>query len=547
MRTIAACLVMAFLANFVPLLPEPALAEDPGDARVRTTLEVAAPAGPANEDGGAMLSARLSAEDGRPLGGARVTFYELSTVFGERLMELGEAMTDTTGTAALVLEPAWPGEHSIIARFGGGEGLEPAQATLLLQTDAPPNLHENAAFGLEQPRKWAPFGFGLLVLAVWGVLGLVMARVVLGIMADAPAPAPGAVPVRIFSRGQFSASSAARLLAAPALLLLTALPVGWFLTSGGGGEPDQAAMPGSSHAGASTAHLPAFPATLEQSISAITTDASGDVRRDSADFPSDLALVDGRVLVLDSNKGRMLTVTSEEKFARTFESNRGGETSLLRAVAMTSHLGLIYIAAPLYGNVVVLEPSGRVDHVIKTRIPAGIRPFHPAGVAVDESDNIWISDSSNDRVVSLSPSGSFLASIGDGDLDTPGGLALDAAGNLWVVDSGHHQVKQYAPGGLLLTAIGADQLKKPEAVAVDESGTVFVSDAGLRAVAVFGIDGLFLGVIAGDQPGHDGEMASALPYPYGVKVASDRLYVVDRLSGVHVFRLDGASVREGER
>jgi len=546
MRTIAACLVMVFLVGFVPLLAERVLAEEPGDARVRTVLQVATPAGATTENGGTMLSARLSAEDGRPLGGARVTFYELSTVFGERLMELGEAMTDTTGTAALVLEPAWPGEHSIIARYGGGEGLEPAQATLLLQTDAPPNMHENAEFGLEQPRKWAPFGFGLLVLAVWGVLGLVMVRVVLGIAADAPAPAPSAVPIRVFSRGQFSASSVARLLAAPALLVLTAVPVGWFLTSGGGGEPDQAAVPGTSHAG-TLADLPAFPATLMQSISAITTDASGDVRRDSADFPSDLALVDGRVLVLDSNKGRMLTVTAEGKFARTFESNRGGETSLLRAVAMTSHQGLLYIAAPLYGNVVVLEPSGRVDRVIKTRVPPGTRPFHPAGVAVDERDNVWISDSSNDRVVSLSPSGGFLASIGDGDLDTPGGLAIDSGGNLWVVDSGHHQVKQYAPGGALLTAIGADQLKKPEAVAVDESGTVFVSDAGLRAVAVFGSDGLFLGLIAGDQAGHNGEMASALPYPHGVKVASDRLYVVDRLSGVHVFRLDGAAVREGER
>ncbi len=540
----AAGLAIALLLAVAPAFAERARAEGPGDARARTVLQVSAPAGPAANSSGTTLSARLSDPDGRPVGGARVIFYELSSVFGERLMELGAALTDTTGTAALVLDPAWPGEHSIIVRYGGGTGLEPAQATLVLQTNAPPHMHENAEFGLAQPRKWAPLGFGLLVLAVWGVLGLVMTRVVAGIPADAPVPRT--VPMRAFSGQPLRASSVVPLLAAPALLALMALPIGWFLATGDGGGRETAAPP-VARAGTSPRDLTVFPATLVQSISAITTDASGDVRRDSADFPADLALVDGRVLVLDSNKGRMLTVTAAGQFARTFESNRGGKTSLLRAVAMTTHQGLVYIAAPLFGNVVGLEPSGRVDHVIDTRVPAGTRPFHPAGVAVDERENIWLSDSSNNRVVSVNQAGSFLASIGDGDLDTPGGLTIDATGNLWVVDTGHREVKKYAPTGDLLTAIGAGQLKKPEAVAIDESGTIFVSDAGLRAVAVFAANGAFLGSITGEGTDAAARSTSVLPHPHGLKVASGRLYVVDRLSGVQVFRLDSRAASEGER
>jgi streptogramin lyase len=150
--------------------------------------------------------------------------------------------------------------------------------------------------------------------------------------------------------------------------------------------------------------------------------------------------------------------------------------------------------------------------------------------------------------VSVNRAGSFLTSIGEGGLDTPGGLTIDAAGNLWVVDTGHRDVKKYAPDGIQLTAIGAGYLKKPEAVAIDEHGTVFVSDAGLRAVAVFGANGAFLGSVTGtgaDDAG--GASSSVLPYPHGLKVASGRLYVVDRLSGVHVFRLDSLAVSEGER
>lgn len=520
-------------------------ADGPEEARARTVLQVAAPLSQTASEGGTVtLTARLSGQDGTPFGGERVVFLELSTVFGERLMELGEAFTDATGTAALVIEPAWPGEHSIIARYGGGERREAAQATLLVRTTAPPHIHENAEFGLEQPRRWAPLGFGLLVLAVWGVLGLVVVRVALGVMADAPVPRT--LPVLALSHPSLRAASLVPLLPVLTLAGLVVLPLGWFLVAGDDSAYEPAVL-GATRDGTAPPDPSVFPATLVRSVSAITTDTHGDITRDSADFPSDLALLDDRVLVLDSNKGRVLTVTAEGKFARTFESNRGGDTSLLRAVAMTTHGGLLYIAAPLFGNVVVLDPSGRVERVVEARVPAGTRPFRPAGIAVDELDNIWLSDSSNHRVVRITPGGSLLASIGDDVLDTPAGLTIDGDGNIWVVDTGRHEVQRYSPAGALLATIGTTRLKSPEAVAIDQRQTVFVSDAGLRAVAVFAPDGAFLGSITGQSESMAGMTGSMLQYPQGIEVESERLYVVDRLSGLFVFQLPSLIASTNER
>jgi hypothetical protein len=327
---------------------------------------------------------------------------------------------------------------------------------------------------------------------------------------------------------------------------LVVLPLGWFLAADDDGGYESSVL-GATRDRSAPPDPSVFPATLVRSVSAITTDAHGDITRDSADFPSDLALLDDRVLVLDSNKGRVLTVTAEGKFARTFESNRGGETSLLRAVAMTTHGGLLYIAAPLFGNVVVLDPSGRVERVVEARVPAGTRPFHPAGIAVDELDNIWLSDSSNHRVVRITPGGSFLASIGDDVLDTPGGLTIDGDGNIWVVDTGRHEVQRYSPAGALLATIGTTRLKSPEAVAIDQRRSVFVSDAGLRAVAVFAPDGAFLGSITGQSGSMAGMSDSMLQYPQGIEVESERLYVVDRLSGLFVFQLPGLIASTNER
>jgi sugar lactone lactonase YvrE len=524
------------------------------------------------------LSARLLTGGDRPERGAQLLFYDLSTVFGERLMMLGSAMTDATGTASLPYEPTWKGQHTVVVRYAGDGVRAPAQTILRFESTAAPHVHDNASFGLATPRRWAPLGAGLAVLGVWGVLGLALVRTVLGIMA-APAAAPAAA-ARTGRRSLRSVPLPAQLqnplIPGLALLVVIALFVGLVVPRTRGSVPGVAAVPVSSEshdirrvvsaAGAAPATSSdgngvrdgrVLAARLIQSIPAFSTDELGNVAPDSPDLPAGVAVVGNHIFVLDTNRGRVLTVAADGQLARIFESDPDGGMSVAHAVAMTAHDGAVFVAAPLFGSVVQLSTAGQVKGVIQPLLPKAAQPFRPGGIAVTTRGDIWLSDSNNDRVVLVSGTGTPLATIGNWtadaggsgpgttgglaldtiSLDKPGGIAIDSIGRLWVVDTGNHEVKEYSSRGTFLRAIGRDALLNPQDIAIDASDRIFVTDQALREVRVFGADGVFLGSIGKSEAIGGGSGGAGLEYPRGIAISGDRIYVMDRLSGMFVFEL----------
>jgi hypothetical protein len=501
------------------------------------------------------LTARLRSSAGEAVSGTPVTFYVLSTVFGERLMKVGDVLTDTTGTASLVYKPTWVGDQTVVVRYGGSSEFAPQQVSFQFSASGPLPEHENARFGLEPIRRWAPIAIGAVVLAVWGTLGLVLLRTVRGIPAAAapvgvaPMPAPMPQGLRPVPVGPA--------LALVAAVLLLALPGAYFLQrerggdvslstgdvrfSDGGGQDAAGSTPGVT--------LPEKPlaATLVRSIPATVTDAAGQLTPGSADLPADVAKIMDRLYVLDTNRGRILVVGSDGKLAPIFESTGTGDVSLHGATAMTVHSGQLYVANSLAGDVVVIDPSGHLEGVIKPQVPAGQNPLRPSGIAVTSRGEIWLSDADNHRVLFVNGQGEFLGVIGEGSqssgehgFNTPGGLALEQEGNLYVADTLNHQVKKYSPMGVFLTAFGADRLAEPKAVAVDNTGNVFVSDDKLMAVLAFGPDGSYLGSIGREGAANAGS-PSLFQAPDGLKVEGGMLYVMDRLAGLFVFRLESGS------
>ena len=69
-----------------------------GDGPAPTVLEPLESSTIGTDRQSTILSVRLLNDQDQPLSGATVTFYMLTTVFGERLMKAGDAFTDATGT-----------------------------------------------------------------------------------------------------------------------------------------------------------------------------------------------------------------------------------------------------------------------------------------------------------------------------------------------------------------------------------------------------------------------------------------------------------------
>ncbi|TAK33736.1 MAG: hypothetical protein EPO21_11990 [Chloroflexota bacterium] len=157
----------------------------------------------------------------------------------------------------------------------------------------------------------------------------------------------------------------------------------------------------------------------------------------------------------------------------------------------------------------------------------------PYGIAVDVAGNVYIADTSNNRVQKFSSTGAFLAAwgspgSGEGQLNRPYGIAVDAAGNVYVADSGNNRIQKFSSAGTFLSTWGSygsgvGQLSWPAEVALDAAGNVYVAEMYNHRVQKFTNTGAFL-TAWGSYGTGDGQFE----YPYGIAVdAAGDVYVGD--------------------
>jgi len=188
----------------------------------------------------------------------------------------------------------------------------------------------------------------------------------------------------------------------------------------------------------------------------------------------------------------------------------------------------------------------------------------PKGVAVDHAGNLYIADASNNRVRKVSTAGIITtvagggtAGLGDGGLATsaqlngPTAVALDNSGNLFIADTGNNRVRQVSSAGTITTFAGTGtagysgdggpalsaQLQNPEGLALDPAGDLFIADTAnyrIRKVAVNGTITTVAGNGVSSIPvinGHVQATSVSLSAPFGVALdTAGDLYIADALS-----------------
>jgi len=253
--------------------------------------------------------------------------------------------------------------------------------------------------------------------------------------------------------------------------------------------------------------------------------------------------------------------------------------------------GNMYIADTANNVVRMVTPGGAIstyagDHAL-TPGPYGdggqaniADLYKPAGLAMDSSGNLYISDNGNNRIrkvigVGLTNAGIISTIVdatgtvgfaGDGGLATqahingPRAMAIDSSGALYFADSASNMIRKVAPpaatGTITLVAgstsglpgfagdggqaTGA-MLDDPTGVAVDTCGNVYIADSRNSRIRIVTTDGIINTIagstILGSSNGYSGDggpaLSAQLNFPAGVAVDSKgNVYVADTQNSV---------------
>ena len=234
------------------------------------------------------------------------------------------------------------------------------------------------------------------------------------------------------------------------------------------------------------------------------------------------------------------------------------------------------VALDSSGNLYIADSTNhrvrKVDSgVISTVAGTGIRGYSgdggqataaqldfPDRVVVDSSGNLYISDSSANRIRKVDSSGVITTVAGTGtggysgdtgqataaQIRTPQGIALDSSGNLYIADTTNNRIRKVDTSGVITTVAGngsygysgdggqatSARLRRPEGVAVDSSGNLYIADSRSHRIRRVDTSGVITTVAGNGLRGVSGDGGAAtsanIGWPSDVNVdGSGNLYI----------------------
>ena len=207
--------------------------------------------------------------------------------------------------------------------------------------------------------------------------------------------------------------------------------------------------------------------------------------------------------------------------------------------------------------------------------PATSAKLHsPAGITVAANGDIYLSDTSNDRIRKVTAATGIITTIagngaagylGDGGaatsarLSSPEGVALAANGDLYIADTANHAIRKVsAATGIITTYAGTGtagflgdggaatsaRLNAPQAVAVNSAGDLFIADTvnnRIRRVAAgSGTITTIAGTGTAGGTGDGGPATAArISSPRGIAVAATGAYYIGDRGNSRVRKVTG--------
>ena len=131
----------------------------------------------------------------------------------------------------------------------------------------------------------------------------------------------------------------------------------------------------------------------------------------------------------------------------------------------------------------------------------------PSGVAIDKSGNVYVADKNSHRIRKITPAGVVTTIAGSGtagflnsttgtsaQFNTPSAISVDANGNIYVADTSNNRIRKITAAGAVTTLSGAgtagyvngsattSQYSGPTGIATSPTGIVYIGDSGNQRI-----------------------------------------------------------------
>ena len=220
----------------------------------------------------------------------------------------------------------------------------------------------------------------------------------------------------------------------------------------------------------------------------------------------------GQIVVAEGGGNCISTLTPEGEKIRTFGSSGSGNGQLSGPVGVTvDNEDNIYVVDYSNHRVQKFTSEGKFVAAVGSQGSNNLQFYNPFGICFNRRNNtLYVCDQCNYRVQMLSTDLTFKSSFGtygsgNGQLKNPIYAAVDDADNLYVTDCYNQRVQVFSPEGRFLRAFtnkaNGEKLKSPYAISIDSSNTVYVSESGPHSVSVFTSQGDYITSFGGQGAG----------------------------------------------
>ncbi|MBQ4818950.1 IPT/TIG domain-containing protein [Aquimarina sp. MMG016] len=187
-----------------------------------------------------------------------------------------------------------------------------------------------------------------------------------------------------------------------------------------------------------------------------------------------------------------------------------------------------------------ITPEGTVTTIAGTGVAgfdnglSSVATFrNPMGIVVDNQNNIFVSDFSNNSIRKIQTDGQVITIAGSGaagdvngvgttaQFNNPVDISLDSEGNIYVADYRNHKIKKISPDGTVTTVAGSgiagdidgtvneSQFNLPQDVLIASDGTIYIADTINHKIKKIS-DGMVTTIAGTGESGNlDGEALAA--------------------------------------